>query len=169
VPLFNPRKILVVLQFSFAILLIICTLIVVRQMTFAQNRAAGYERGAIVYHWNTGDINKNFDAIKRDLLSSGVATDVSRSNYPLTQMNASTMAIDWPGKRADDKTNIDKLAEDQGLVKTAGFELVAGRDMDLTRYPTDSTAILLNETAVRIMGLKTLSVNPLFTTQHIMS
>jgi ABC-type antimicrobial peptide transport system permease subunit len=152
--LFNPRKILVVLQFSFAILLIICTLIVVRQMTFAQNRAAGYERGAIVYHWNTGDINKNFDAIKRDLLSSGVATDVSRSNYPLTQMNVSTMAIDWPGKRADDKTNIDKLAEDQGLVKTAGFALVAGRDMDLTRYPTDSTAILLNETAVRIMGLK---------------
>jgi putative ABC transport system permease protein len=150
----NPRKVLVVLQFSFAILLIICTLIVEKQMQYAQDRSAGFERGAILYQWNTGDINKNFDALKRELLSSGVATEVCRSNYPLTATNTSTMAIEWPGKRPDDKTNIDKLAEDQDLVKTAGLQLVAGRDLDLAHYPTDSTGILLNETAVRVMGFK---------------
>jgi putative ABC transport system permease protein len=150
----NPRKVLVVLQFSFAILLIICTLIVVNEMDYAQNRSAGYERGAILYHWNTGDLNKNFDALKRELLTSGVATEVCRSNYPLTQMFSNTMALEWPGKRPDDKMQIDRLAEDQDLVKTAGLRLVQGRDLDLTRYPTDSTGILLNESAVRVMGFK---------------
>jgi putative ABC transport system permease protein len=150
----NPRKILVVLQFSFAILLIICTLIVVEQMDYAQNRSAGYDRGTLLYHWNTGDINKNFNAIKRDLLASGIATDVCRSNLPLTLLDNNTMALEWPGKRPGDKTLIDRFAEDQDLAKTAGLQIIAGRDMDLARYPTDSTAILLNETAVKVMGFK---------------
>jgi len=150
----NPRKVLVVLQFSFAILLIICTLIVVKQMGYAQERSAGYDPGAILYHWNTGDINKNFAAIKRDLLASGVATDVCRSNLPLTQMYNNTMALEWPGKRLHDNTSIDRLSEDQDLVKTAGLHIVAGRDLDLAHYPADSTGILLNETAVKTMGFK---------------
>lgn len=151
---FNPRKILVVVQFSFAILLIICTLIVVKQMQYAQNRSAGYDRGALLYHWTTGDLNKNFAALKHDLLASGVATEVCRSNTPLTQAYNNTMALDWPGKRPHDNTIIDRLSEDQDLVKTAGLQLVAGRDMDLSRYPTDSTAILINESAVKTMGFK---------------
>jgi ABC-type antimicrobial peptide transport system permease subunit len=150
----NPRKVLVVVQFSFAILLIICTLIVVKQMDYGQNRSAGYERGAMLYHWNTGDIPKNFAAIKRDLLASGVALDVCRTNTPLTAAYNNTMALHWPGKQLHDNTLIDRLSEDQGLVKTAGLQIVAGRDMDLSRYPADSTAMLLNESAVKTMGLK---------------
>ncbi|HEV2480274.1 MAG TPA: FtsX-like permease family protein [Puia sp.] len=123
-------------------------------MNYAQNRSAGYDRGALLYHWNTGDINKNFASIKHDLLASGVATEVCRSNTPLTQAYNNTMALDWPGKRPHDNTIIDRLSEDQDLVKTAGLQLVAGRDMDLARYPTDSTAILLNESAVKTMGFK---------------
>ena len=46
----NPRKVLVVVQFSFAIILLISTLIVVQQIRHAQNRDAGYERDQVVYH-----------------------------------------------------------------------------------------------------------------------
>jgi len=52
----NPRKILVVLQFSFAIILIICTLMVTQQIRYAQNRDAGYNRDQIVYVWIAGDL-----------------------------------------------------------------------------------------------------------------
>ena len=151
---FNPRKILVVTQFSFAILLIICTLIVLKQIGFARNRTTGYDGSAIVYHWNTGDITKNYDALKRDLLSSGLATDVSRSSQPLTSPNSNTYGLKWPGKHTDDKTNFDRFFADQNLIRTAGLQLTQGRDMDLTQYPTDSTAVLLNESAVKAMGFK---------------
>ncbi len=151
---FNPRKILVVTQFSFAILLIICTLIVLRQIDYARDRTTGYDGGAIVYHWNTGDLNKNFDALKRDLLTSGLATEVTRSAMPLTNPNNSSYGLKWPGKHIDDKTDIDRFYADQDLVRTAGLQLIQGRDMDLTQYPTDSTAVLLNESAVKAMGFK---------------
>ena len=66
----NPRKILVVLQFSFAIILIICTMIVKRQITYAQQRQAGYAKDNLIYHFITGDIGKNYKLIKNDLLSA---------------------------------------------------------------------------------------------------
>jgi hypothetical protein len=45
---FNPRKILVVVQFTFAIILIICTIIIVQQMKHAMDRETGYERGQLL-------------------------------------------------------------------------------------------------------------------------
>ncbi len=150
----NPRKVLVVLQFSFAILLIICTIIVVKQTRYAQDRIAGYDHGRIIYHWTTGDLNKNFDALRHDLLDAGIVTDVSRSNSPLTQIVSTTWSMQWAGKHADDKTDIDQLSEDQGLVRTAGLQLIQGRDINPNSYPTDSSAMLLNEAAVKVMGFK---------------
>jgi ABC-type antimicrobial peptide transport system permease subunit len=60
----------------------------------------------------------------------------------------------WQGRQVGDKIDFDVLNEDEGLVKTAGFKLIQGRDMDLTNYPTDSTAMLLNESAATAMGFK---------------
>ena len=150
----NPRKVLVVLQFSFAILLIICTMVVVRQIGYAQDRLAGYDRGRILYHWTTGDINDRYPAIRQAILATGLATDVTRSGSPLTMIFSDTWNLQWAGKPTDDKTDFDRFSEDEGLVKTAGLTLVAGRDMNLVQYPTDSTAMLLNETAATAMGLK---------------
>jgi putative ABC transport system permease protein len=66
------------------------------------------------------------------------------------------MSIRWLSngrvKRPDDNILIDVLREDENLVRTAGLHLVQGRDMDLSHYPSDSTAALLNESAVRTMG-----------------
>jgi putative ABC transport system permease protein len=151
----NPRKVLVVLQFSFAILLIISTLIVVQQIRYAQDRAMGYDRNRIVYHWATGALNRKYPLLRSELLASGVTTSVSRTGSPLTLLMSRSISILWTGKPADDKTLFDILSEDEGLGRTAGLKFVQGRDMDLAQYPTDSTAILLNESAVRAMGFKT--------------
>src|SRR5205085_4581069 len=67
--LVTPRKVLVVLQFGFAIILIICTVIVKRQIQYAQNRNSGYDKNNLVYTFNQGDINKHYDLIKQDLLN----------------------------------------------------------------------------------------------------
>jgi ABC-type antimicrobial peptide transport system permease subunit len=150
----NPRKILVVLQFSFAIILIICTFIVVQQIRYAQNREAGYERGQLVYLWLAGDLYKNAPLFKNELLASGVVTSVTKTNSQLTQGFSNTWGLRWQGKDANDKTIFDLFTEDEGLVKTAGLQLIQGRDMDLVNYPTDSTAMLLNESAVKAMGFK---------------
>jgi len=150
----NPRKVLVVLQFTFAIVLIVSTIIVTQQMKYAQDRDTGYERGQLLYHFLTGDLEKNFSLIKNKLLNSGAAISVTRTSSPFTEGWSDSWGFEWEGKAADDKTDFDRFSEDEGLVKTAGLTIVKGRDMDLASYPTDSLAIVLNESAARAMNLK---------------
>ncbi len=152
--LITPRRLLVILQFSFAIILIISTLVVVRQIRYGQERNTGYDRSQLVYHFLTGDLNKNYSLLKNDLLRSGIASSVCRTFCPLTEVWSDTWSLEWQGKSPYDKTDFDHYSEDEGLVKTAGLKIISGRDMNLEEYPTDSSAELLNESAVKAMGFK---------------
>lgn len=152
--LITPRKVLVVFQFFFAIVLIICTIIVKQQIDYAQNRQTGYDKHNLVYHFVTGDLEKNYRLVKNELLSSGVATAVCRTSAPLTQGWSDSWGFQWPGKDPNDKTDFDRYVSDEGLAKVAGLQLVAGRDFDLQNFPTDSLGVILNESAVKAMGFK---------------
>lgn len=150
--LFTPRKVLVVLQFSFAIILIISTIIVEHQIKFVQNREAGYNRNNLVYTFVQGDADKNYQLIKQELVSSGAATSVSRSVNPITQRWNDSWGFSWNGStEADAKTDFVRMGSDADFVKTIGVKLLKGRDIDIYNYPTDSTAVLLNESAVKAM------------------
>lgn len=150
----NPRKVLVVLQFTFAIILVISTIIVTQQIKHAQRRESGYDRGQLVYHWLAGDLYKNYELVKNELLRSGVALSVSRTSSPLTESFSNTWGFQWAGKSPNDKTLIDRFMQDEDLVTTAGLKLVKGRDFDLDKFPSDSTAVILNESAAAVMGFK---------------
>ncbi|GAA4780344.1 ABC transporter permease [Olivibacter ginsenosidimutans] len=150
---FSSRKILVVVQFSIAIILIISTLVVHRQIKYAKDRENGYEKNNLIYIFEEGDVTQNSNLIKNELLQNGIAESVTRSSSPITE-GWSNSTMEWEGKPVGDKTIFDRFCVDEHLVKTAGLSLIIGRDMDLSQYPTDSTAILLNESAVKIMGFK---------------
>lgn len=155
--LVTPRRILVVLQFSFAIVLIISTLVVVQQIKYAQLRDSGYNKAHLLYHYTTGTINQKYPMMKAELLRSGLVTMVNRTSWPLTQIWSDTWDLVWQGKSPFDKTDFDRFSADEHLADLAGLTLISGRDLDPAKYPTDSTAALLNEAAVKTMNFK----NPL--------
>lgn len=153
--LVTPRKILVVMQFTFAIALIICTIIVEHQIQFAQQRDTGYSKDKLVYVGLQGDIDKHYDLIKNELISSGAAVAVTKSMSPITQRYSDGWGFSWEGSTASDaKTDFIRMASDADFVKTMGVTLLQGRDIDIKNYPGDSTSMMLNETAVKIMRLK---------------
>jgi len=153
--LVSTRKVLVVLQFSFAIILIICTLIIQKQIQYGQDRDAGYDRHNLVYTFTQGDATKHYPSIKDALLRSGAAIAVTKTSGPITQHWSDGWGYEWDGStEADKKTDFISFAEDAGFVNTMGAKLIAGRDVDIYKYPTDSTAVLLNEAAVKAMRLK---------------
>ena len=150
----TPRKFLVVIQFSFAIILIISTVIVERQILFAQNRDSGYKKDNLVYNYMQGDAGKNFQLIRNELLNSGAVTSVARTSGPMTRHWADTWGFQWPGStEADLKTDFNYFGTDDHFVQTMGLTLMAGRDINVSAYLTDSNAMLLNESAVKIMRL----------------
>jgi putative ABC transport system permease protein len=146
------RKVLVVFQFSFAMTLIIATLVVQEQIEYAQQRDAGYARENMIYQYITGDLEKNYEAYKNELLQSGIAVSVTKTSSPITEVWSNSWEFGWNGKDPQSKIAVDRFYTDEDIVSTAGLTLVAGRDMDLDKYPTDSTALLLNEAAVKAMG-----------------
>jgi putative ABC transport system permease protein len=152
--LITPRKLLVVVQFTFAVVLIICTIIIRQQLKYAQDRDTGYERNNLVYVGMNGNVEKQYAAIKNELLSSGAATSVTKTSAPITQGWSDSWGFSWNGKVGTDKIDFNIYNADGGLVKTMGLKLIAGRDIDAQIYPTDTSAMVLNEASVKTMGFK---------------
>ena len=149
------RKVLVVFQFSIAIILIISTIVIVRQTNYARERQVGYNKDRLVHIFIYDSVlRKNFNLIKAELVSSGAASGVSLAMSPLTDTWSSGISLSWEGKDPTRKIQINRCAETGGLVETAGMQLVQGRDIDLENYLSDSTACLINESALAIMKFK---------------
>ncbi|HZI25444.1 MAG TPA: ABC transporter permease, partial [Chryseolinea sp.] len=136
----NPRKILVISQFTFAVMLIVSTIIVMKQIEFTQGRERGYESERLVYHWLTGDLEKNYASLKNELIGSGVASSVTKTLSPMSTIMSDTWDLEWQGKVPGDKTDFERLSADEDLVKTASLTLIQGRDIDLQKFSSDSTA-----------------------------
>ncbi|MBX2922208.1 MAG: ABC transporter permease [Chitinophagaceae bacterium] len=152
--LITPRKVLVVFQYTFATLLIICTIIVKQQLDYAQSRDAGYNKNNLVYHFMTGDISRSYPLIKNELLSSGIALSITKTNSPLTERWSNGWGQTWDGKDPNNNISFDRYLADEGLGTTAGLHFIEGRDFDLKKFPTDSTGLIINESALKIMKFK---------------
>ncbi|MCD8539180.1 MAG: ABC transporter permease, partial [Leadbetterella sp.] len=151
----DPRKVLVVLQFTFAIVLIISTLIIQRQIHYAQNRELGYNKNHLIYVSLQGDMGKHYTSIRQALVSSGAAEAVTKSMSPITERWSDSWGFSWPGSTVEDeKLDFIRFSTDGDFIKVMGTTLVEGRDIDLKKYATDSSAVLLNETAVKRMRLE---------------
>lgn len=147
----NPRKVLVISQFSIAVILIISTIVLREQIQHAQDREVGYDKNRLINVIDQGDIYKNRALIKNTLIQQGIASHVSRTSSPLTE-NWSSSSLEWEGKPVDDNTLFIRIAVDDDLVATAGLQLLAGRDFDLNKFPADSTAVIINESAAKALN-----------------
>jgi len=151
----TPRKILVVLQFTFAITLIICTIIVENQINYAQNRDAGYSRNNLAFIIEFGDAHRNYELIKHDLLATGAVTAVAQTSAPMTESWGDSWGFSWNGSTEDDKKiDFNMFSADHDFTKAMGTKIIMGRGIDAQNYKSDSNACLLNEAAVKIMRLK---------------
>ncbi|HET9825718.1 MAG TPA: FtsX-like permease family protein, partial [Chitinophagaceae bacterium] len=102
----------------------------------------------------TGELQKNYQLVKNELLSSGVAKAVTKTSSPLTQGWSDTWGFEWQGKDPNDRTDFDRFSADENLGNTAGLIFIKGRDFDLKNFPTDSAGVILNESAVKAMNFK---------------
>jgi putative ABC transport system permease protein len=149
-----PRKILVVIQFTVSISLIIGTIIVFRQIQFAKDRPVGYSREGLIYlRMLTEDIHNHFEAFRNQLLETGAVTDVAESNGAVTEIAENTGDFTWKGKDPNLKESFGHIRVSHEYGKTVGWQFLAGRDFSRLNI-SDSFGLVLNEAAVKLMGLK---------------
>jgi len=149
-----PRRVLVVLQFTISISLIMGTLIVFRQVQFARTRPVGYDReGLLMVQTTTPDLHDHFAAFSDELMKTGAVTAVAESNSPTTDVWDNRSGFEWEGKDPNLIASFATIAVTKAYGKTVGWEFIDGRDFS-DAFLSDSSGVILNETAVKFMGLK---------------
>jgi len=150
-----PRKILVVIQFTFSIALIIGTIIVFKQIQYAKNRPVNYRsEGLITVAMSTPDLYGHYDAIRSDLLATGVVDDMAESSSPTTNVWSNQIGFSWQGKDPNSLPSFGTIAVTEDFGKTIGWQIIkGGRDFSKD-FATDSSAMILNESAVKLVGMK---------------
>ncbi len=149
-----PRKALVTVQFTVSVIMIIGTVIVFRQIQFVKNRPIGYEsNGLVVLPMVTEDIHKHFDAVKAALLKTGTIVSIAESGSTPTEAWNTSSGFEWKGKDPALSVDFPRIDVSYDYGKTIGWELAAGRDFSKD-FASDSSAFIINEAAVKFMGLQ---------------
>jgi putative ABC transport system permease protein len=153
-PSITPRKFLVVLQFVFSIFLINFTIIFQKQILYGLNRETGFVKENLVFQPLTDDLRKNYEAAKNELLNSGTATALCTSNTTVTNIAYEESGLKWAGMDPGLNTSFVLMEEGGDFIRTNGLTLLAGRDIDLSRYAEDTLSCVINEASAKVLGFK---------------
>ncbi len=139
------RKILVVIQFGFSMILITGTLIIGKQLSYIRSKQLGYDKDHVL-SMNMIQNGQHFDAVKAELMKQPGVLNVTRATNNIIQYGGRT---DNPG---DGKQNVETLMLSPFGIDKSYFDffkmnLVAGTGF--AGLPSDSMHFILNETAVK--------------------
>ena len=149
-----PRKVLIVVQFSFSIVLMIGTMIIYQQIQFVKNRPIGFNNQGLISVAISNDLTQNFEPLRNELLASGMVSSICKASSPASEIWSNGNGWEWRGSSPADKgTLFNVIATTYDYTQTMGIDLKAGRDFS-REFSTDATGVLLNEAAVKRMGLE---------------
>jgi putative ABC transport system permease protein len=148
-----PRKVLVVVQFTISMVLIIGTVVVYQQIQVGQNRPIGYNRDGLVTHNITDEMHKHFETIRTELKNNGAIVEMTESGSPTTNVWNTNGGFDWEGKDPNQAVDFPNNGVTHEYGKTIGWKIKEGRDFS-REFATDTSAFILNESAVAFIGLK---------------
>jgi putative ABC transport system permease protein len=155
------RKVLVVVQFSFSIILIASTIIIGKQLKYIREKNLGWDKEN-VFSFYMRDIDKHYAAVKAELLKEPGILGVTESGRDIVSTSSSTSGVDWDGKRPDQNSfTIAQLPVETNFLDVMGIKLVEGKGF--TGGPADSTNYILNETAIKEAGISEPAVGKRFT------
>ena len=147
------RKGLVTFQFIVSIFLIISTIVFFKQIDHLQSRPIGYNTDNLIEIPAHSELQSKFSLVKNELLKIPGVINISAGNDNLIRFGGVFNGLEWPGKTKDQDFFITSTSVQYNWTKTVGLTLSEGRDFS-NEYGADSLSCLINESAVRRMGLK---------------
>jgi len=147
------RKGLVIFQFVLSVILIVSVLVVYKQVEFMQGQNLGYDKDHIVYFDIEGKVPENQDAFFAEVKNIPGIVNVSSIGSMLMGHSSSTSGLSWEGKNPRDVVEFENVPVNYGMIETLGLTLDAGRPFSRD-FSTDDHAIIFNEAAIDVMGLK---------------
>ncbi|WP_183574801.1 ABC transporter permease [Mucilaginibacter sp. X5P1] len=145
------RKGLVVMQFSVSIVLIISTIIVYQQIQHVKSRQLGFNKDNLIEIPLQGDMGKNFNVIKQDLLSTNYIANAALADHSLIYGGNNTSGLTWDGKPATSKVLISQRYVSPEFMETTGLKVLEGRNLTVsdTARPI---RMIITQSLAKLMG-----------------
>jgi len=149
------RSILVVFQFCASIILLVGTIVIYSQLRYVRSLDLGFEREHVIVVQRAEKLGGRQEAFKNRMMQNPNILHVTYTDS-LPQMLLEVKVFQKEGEGSQQNNTLITITTDYEFKNTYGLEMIDGRFFDRERS-TDTTAVVLNETAVRSLGIK----NPL--------
>ncbi|WP_299287251.1 ABC transporter permease [uncultured Mucilaginibacter sp.] len=154
---FGLRSGLVVFQFFISVSLIVSTLVVYQQMQFIRNKKLGYNKEQLLVLPNSWALGKNERVFKEEMLKDPRILNATVSGYkPAGPTNGNNSLI-YPNGKENSMMRTNRFDVDEQYIPTFGMQITAGRNFSKS-FPTDSSAVIINEAAANAFGFKDNSI-----------
>jgi putative ABC transport system permease protein len=148
---FGLRSGLVVFQFFISVGLIIGTIVVWKQMQFIQNKNLGYDKEQLLTIPNSYILGKNETVFKQEMLQNPQIVNATISSYKPAGPSNGGNALAYPQGHDNEIMKTTEYHVDENYIPTFEMKMVAGRNFS-ENFATDSTAMIINETAANAFG-----------------
>lgn len=146
------RNTLVVTQFVVAIILLVGTAVVYKQLNFIKNKNLGFDKSNLVYVPMSGEIwhkqQPLITALQQNPLTSAYTII---SDLP-TSLITGTTDVDWPGRDPKSQVVIPSMDVDKNFTAVFKTKMLAGRSFS-DAFKADSSNYVINEKAMQVMGM----------------
>ncbi len=148
------RRILVVVQFTLAIFLMAGTLLVYRQLDFIKNKNLGFDRSHIICSDSPWGRAVDLQAVKDEFLRNPGVLSVTFSNQRMGEWESGARDdVTWEGKVADPQLTFEVIFCDPDFTAVHRMEMAQGRFFSREIVSDMRTGFVLNQTAVKAMGI----------------
>ena len=147
------RKILVIIQFTVSVVMIICTLIVFKQLNYLKTMDQGFDQKNVVGLELNGPMIRKYPVLKLSLRDNQNIKYVTSTNSPVGE-GSGKLIFQVETDQGMAQKGINFTIVDHDFVETMGIKMVSGRDFQQDMPSDTLTAVVVNETFVRRMGWK---------------
>lgn len=156
------RSILVITQFSIAVVLIVCTIVIAKQHNYMINKELGYDKEHVIYLTINHNLKENYFTFKDELLKNPqIKSATCASSLPVRIGNFNP--IEWEGKKTSDDVGLNFAVTDHDYINAFNMKIVDGRNFS-TEFAGDTANFILNKKAVELLELE----NPIGTKASFM-
>lgn len=143
------RSGLIIFQIIISITLVICTIFVWKQLNYINSKNLGFDKSnKIIVRLNTGELRGRYDIIRKELLNVPGVRDIAVSNsFPGIEFSGTG----YKPEGFDEEIIGTYINTDHKYLEVMDIRIVEGRNFD-PAFPSDTMAVLVNETAVRSFG-----------------
>jgi putative ABC transport system permease protein len=146
------RKVLVVIQFTISVSMIVCTMVVFRQLDYLKTKDQGFDqKDVIMLQLNTNEMIRKYPVLKRSLLENEDIKYVTSTNTQLGE-GSGKVIFNMETDQGMAQRGINFAMVDHDFVDALGIKIISGRDFQQDMPSDTLTGVVVNETLAKRLG-----------------